>query len=164
MTGKNSFPYTLTWSYQTLQPPSADGCAVRLTTELDRPTMDEGDATRLNVKLENVSGKGQGMAVAVIGLPAGLKLPDDFKQLRDLAQLRDNGTKPGVIGAFEVRGRELVLYWRDLAPDAKIDLSLDLRGHVPGEYRGPASRAYLYYNPDAKHWTAPLSATVRAKE
>jgi hypothetical protein len=57
----------------------------------------------------------------------------------------------------------LVLYWRDLAPDAKVELNLDLRGHVPGEYRGPASRAYLYYNPDVKHWTAPLRADVRAK-
>jgi hypothetical protein len=163
VTGKNTFPYTLTWSYQTVQPPSAEGCAVRLTTALDRPEIAEGETARLNVRLENVSGKGQGMAVAVLGLPAGLKLPDDFQQLRDLARLRDNGTKPGVIGAFEVRGRELVLYWRDLAPDAKIDLNLDLRGHVPGEYRGPASRAYLYYNPDFKHWTAPLKASVRAK-
>ena len=114
--------------------------------------------------MENVSGKGQGMAVAIIGLPAGLKLPDDFTQLKDLARLRDNGTKAGRIGAFEVRGRELVLYWRDLAPDAKIDLSLDVRAHVPGEYHGPASRAYLYYNPDAKHWTTPLAATIAAKE
>jgi hypothetical protein len=163
ITGKNTYPYTLTWSYQTLQPPSAEGCAVRLTTALDRPELAEGETTHLKVRLENVSGKGQGMTVAVIGLPAGLKLPDDFKQLRDLARLRDNGKKPGVIGAFEVRGRELVLYWRDLAPDAKVELNLDLRGHVPGEYRGPASRAYLYYNPDAKFWTSPLAAVVLAK-
>ena len=88
--------------------------------------MNEGETVRLTVTLENVSGKGQGMAVAIIGLPAGLTLPEDFKQLKDLARLRDNGTKPGVIGAFEVRGRELVLYWRDLAPDAKIDLAVDL--------------------------------------
>ena len=103
------------------------------------------------------------MTVAVLGLPAGLKLPEDFKQLKDLARLRENGTKPGVIGAFEVRGRELVLYWRDLAPDAKIDVALDLQGDVPGEYRGPASRAYLYYNADVKYWTPPLTAMIRAK-
>jgi hypothetical protein len=164
MTGKNSFPYTLTWSYQTLQPPSAEGCAVRLTTALDRPTLAEGETCHLNVKLENVSGKGQGMAVAIIGLPAGLKLPDDFAQLKDLARLQDDGKKPGRIGAFEIRGRELVLYWRDLAPDAKVDLTLDLRALVPGVYHGPASRAYLYYNPDAKCWIAPLAATIEAKE
>ncbi len=164
MTGKNNFPYTLTWSYQTLQPPSAEGCAVRLTATLDRPTLAEGETAHLNVKLENVSGKGQGMAVAIIGLPAGLKLPDDFAQLKDLARPQDNGKKPGRIGAFEVRGRELILYWRDLAPDAKVDLNIDLRAFVPGVYHGPASRAYLYYNPDVKHWTEPLAATIEAKE
>jgi hypothetical protein len=163
MTGKNSFPYTLTWSYQTLEPPSAEGCAVKLTTALDRPEVAEGEAAHLNVKLENVSHKGQGMAVAIVGLPAGLKLPDDFAQLKDLAKPRNNGTKPGRIGAFEVRGRELVLYWRDLAPDAVVDLSLDLRALVPGAYHGPASRAYLYYNPDVKCWTTPLAATIQAK-
>ena len=102
------------------------------------------------------------MTVAILGLPAGLKLPDDFQQLKDLAKLRPDG-RPGPIGAFELRGRELVLYWRDLAPDAKIDLDIDLRSHVPGEYTGPASRAYLYYNPDAKCWTAPLAATIQAQ-
>jgi hypothetical protein len=163
ISGKNTYPYTLTWSYQTVQPPSAEGCAVRLTTKLATPKIAESDATQLKMTLENVTGKGQGMTVAILGLPAGLKLPDDFKQLKDLAKLRPDG-KPGPIGAFELRGRELVLYWRDLAPDAKIDLAIDVRGHVPGEYTGPASRAYLYYNPDAKHWTAPLKATIQAKE
>jgi hypothetical protein len=164
ITGKNVFPYTLAWSYQSLQPASAEGCAVRLTTALAKADLHEGDAAQLQVKVENVSGKGQGMAVAIIGLPAGLKLPDDFAQLKDLARLRENGTKPGQIGAFEVRGRELVLYWRDLAPDAKIDLTIDLRAHVPGVYHGPASRAYLYYNADVKHWATPLAATIAAKE
>jgi hypothetical protein len=161
ITGKNAYPYTLAWSYRTVQPPSAAGCAVRLATSLDRSEIDEGGSARLRVQLENVSGKGQGMAVAVVGLPAGLKLPDDFKQLREMKQLHDG--KPGLIGSFEVRGRELILYWRDLAPDAKIDLAIDIMAHVPGQFRGPASRAYLYYTPELKHWAAPLAATVKAK-
>jgi alpha-2-macroglobulin-like protein len=40
---------------------------------------------------------------------------------------------------------------------------LDLICRVPGEYRGPASRAYLYYNADQKHWVEPLSITIRPK-
>lgn len=163
ITGKNSYPYTLSWSYRTVQPPSAEGCAVELSTRLAKKELNEGDATRMQVSLKNVSGRGQGMTVAILGLPAGLKLPDDLKQLKELAALRPDG-KAGTIGAFEIRGRELVLYWRDLAPDAAIDLAIDLRGHVPGEYTGPASRAYLYYNPDAKHWTAPLTAKIKPRE
>jgi hypothetical protein len=165
ITGKNNFPYTLTWSYQTLKPVSAEGCAVRLTTKLDRDSANEGEAVHLEATLENLKDQGQGMAVAIIGLPAGLSLPEDLKQLKEHARLRknDNGTEPGLISTFEVRARELVLYWRDLAPGQKIKVPIDLVCRVPGEYRGPASRAYLYYNADAKHWVEPLSVNVAPK-
>src|SRR5439155_8396433 len=100
------------------------------------------------------------MAVAIIGLPAGLTLPDDFAQLKELARLREGGAKPGTISAWELKGRELVLYWRELKSDAKIDVELDLVGRLPGVYSGPASRAYLYYNADHKHWVEPLRVTI----
>jgi alpha-2-macroglobulin-like protein len=164
ITGKNNFPYTLTWSYQTLKPVSAEGCAVRLATKLDRETANEGEAVHLTVTLENLKEQGQGMAVAIIGLPAGLSLPEDLKQLKEHARLRENDTKPGLISTFETRSRELILYWRDLAPGQKIEVPIDLVCRVPGDYRGPASRAYLYYNSDVKHWVEPLSVKVAAKE
>jgi hypothetical protein len=164
ISGKNNFPFTLAWSYNTLQPASAEKVAVKLSTKLDREQVTEGDAVRLTVHLENVSGQGQGMAVAVVGLPAGLTVPEDFKQLQALAALRNDGKERGPIDAFELRGRELVLYWRDLAPGKKIDVPVDLICQVPGEYRGPASRAYLYYNADHKDWVKPLQVTIKAKE
>src|SRR5581483_12029428 len=125
VTGKNVFPFSVGWSYRTLQPLSADQCAVRLQTRLDRAQANEGESVRLHATLENVSGQGQGMAVAVVGLPAGLDVPEDMKQLKDLA-------KSGDVSAFEIQGRELVLYWRDLAPGKKIDVGLDLIARVPG--------------------------------
>jgi hypothetical protein len=163
ISGQNAFPYTLTWTYQTLQPPSAAKCPVRLETKLDRQTAAEGETVHLTASLENLTDKGQGMAVAIIGLPGGLSLPEDLKQLKDHARLRENGKKPGLIGAFETRSRELILYWRDLAPRQKIEVPVDLVCRVPGIYRGPASRAYLYYNADARCWVGPLKAKVAAK-
>jgi anti-sigma factor RsiW len=163
MTGKNAFPYTLTWSYNTLKPANAADAPVSLTAKLDRGHADEGETVRLRATVENRSGKGQGMTVAILGLPGGLEVPPDFKQLKEMARLREDGTKPGLISFFELRGRELVLYWRDLAPGQKIDVGLDLVCRVPGEYRGPASRAYLYYNADHKFWAEPLRITVRPR-
>jgi hypothetical protein len=103
------------------------------------------------------------MAVAVVGLPAGLGLPEDLKQLKEYVRVPTDGSRP-LVGAFEVRGRELVLYWRDLAPDQKIEVPVDLVCRVPGQYSGPASRGYLYYNADSKHWVAPLKVKVTAGE
>jgi hypothetical protein len=82
-----------------------------------------------------------------------MKVPTDMKQLTDLRE-------KGVISYFETRGRELVLYWRELAPEQKIALTVDLVCDVPGKYRGPASRAYLYYDADHKHWVEPLSIRI----
>ncbi len=160
---KNQFPYTLTWEYRTRKPANPEGCPVHLTTRLDRAEAEEGETVRLTALVENKSGKGQGMAVAILGLPGGLAVPEDMRQLKDMARLRDDGTKRGEIDAFEIRGRELVLYWRDLAPGKKIEVSVDLVCRIPGEYRGPASRAYLYYNADNKFWTEALTVTIAPK-
>lgn len=157
LTGQNVFPYTLTWSYQTLKPISAEDCPVQFKTRLDRAAAVEGDTVRLSATLANASGQGQGMAVAIIGLPAGLTLPEDMKQLKEA---RDRG----VISFWETRGRELILYWRELAPQQKIDVNLDLICRIPGEYSGPASRAYLYYNADHKCWADPLKLAIRPKK
>jgi uncharacterized protein YfaS (alpha-2-macroglobulin family) len=163
ISGQNQFPYTLGCSYQVESPPSEPGCVVKLATHLDRTKIEEGEAVHLNVTLENVEDHGQSMTVAIIGLPAGLTLPEDMKQLKDHARLREDGARPGLISAWETRGRELILYWRDLAPKQKIEVPIDLIARVPGEYTGPASRAYLYYNADRKNWIKPLQVSIKAK-
>jgi hypothetical protein len=163
ITGKNAFPYTLSWTYSILQPVSAANCPVRLTTKLATTEVKEADAVRLTVRLENTSGKGQGMAVAVVGLPGGLAVPEDLKQLKEYTAKPAGGDRP-LVSAFEIKGRELILYWRDLAPDQKIEVPVDLVGRVPGDYSGPASRAYLYYNSDLKNWVEPLKVKIAAKE
>jgi hypothetical protein len=161
VSGKNKFPYTAMWTCQTLSPPSAEDCPIGLETTLNKAKADEGMPVELSVKVENRSDQGQGMTVAIVGLPAGVSLPEDLKELKDMARMRENGTKPGLISAWEIRGRELVLYWREMAPRQRIDLRLQVVCRVPGSYRGPASRAYLYYNADHKRWVEPLQIQIK---
>jgi anti-sigma factor RsiW len=161
---ENVFPFTLTWSYSTLKPASVADAPVQMSAKLSRDQAAEGETVGLTVTVENKSGKGQGMAVAIVGLPAGTSLPEDLKQLKDHARLRNDGKDPGLISAFEIRGREIVLYWRDLAPNQKIEVPLDLICQVPGDYQGQASRAYLYYNADKKHWIDPLRLSIAPKK
>jgi hypothetical protein len=163
---KSNLPFTLAWTYYRRRPASSEKCQVRLATKLNRTEVEEGDGVRLNVTLTNTTDSGLPMTVAVVGLPAGLKVPEDMRQLRELARLRrGQGDQflPGEISYFEIRGRDLVLYWRDLPPKAVIPLTIDLRADHPGEFRGPASRAYLYYSADDKHWVEPLSIRIKPK-
>jgi hypothetical protein len=159
---KNTFPCTLTWSYRTLKPANPENCPVHLTTKLDVTKATEGETVRLTATVKNRSGQGQGMAVAIIGLPGGLIVPEDHKQLKELIRPPEDGTRPKV-SHYEILGRELVLYWRDLAPNQEITVNLDLICRQPGEYRGPASRAYLYYNADRRFWAEPLAVEVAPK-
>ncbi|MCE9564872.1 MAG: alpha-2-macroglobulin [Planctomycetes bacterium] len=150
---KQPYPFALSCTYTTLTPVSAKDCAVKIETKLSKVTANEGDTVSLAVSLDNLQKQGQGMAVAIIGIPAGMQVPTDMKQLTDHREKQQ-------ISYFEIRGRELVLYWREMAPEAKIELHIDLVCTVPGTYRGPASRSYLYYNADHKHWVEPLTIKI----
>ncbi|HMC64242.1 MAG TPA: alpha-2-macroglobulin family protein [Gemmataceae bacterium] len=161
ITSDQQLPYTLGWSYQIRKPTSADRCPVQLTARLDRTAATEGETVRLTATFENKSGQAEGMAVAILGLPAGLTLPEDMKQLKEATRLRKGQSAP--ITAWEMRGRELVLYWSNLERDQKIAFRLDLICRVPGEYLGPASRAYLYYNAEQKCWIEPLRVAIKPK-
>ncbi|MCE9562562.1 MAG: alpha-2-macroglobulin [Planctomycetes bacterium] len=150
---KQAYPFALSYTYTTLTPVSAKDCAVKIETKLAKAEANEGDTVPLAVTLENLQKQGQGMTTAIVGIPAGMKVPTDMKQLIDLRE-------KGQISFFEIRGRELVLYWREMAPSVKIALNIDLVCDVPGVYRGPASRGYLYYNADHKCWVEPLAIKI----
>jgi alpha-2-macroglobulin-like protein len=156
VTANNALPYTLTWAYRTQKPANDPKAPVKLSAKLNQTEAKEGEMVKLTAIFENVSGKRQGMAVAILGLPAGVFVPDEAANERTLAALHATGK----ISAWEVRGRELVLYMRDLAPDARIEIELDLLCRSPGEYRGPASRAYLSYDADRKFWIEPLNIRI----
>ncbi len=94
------------------------------------------------------------MTLAVLGLPAGLRAP---------REVLDDLKEAGRFDLWELRGREVVLYWRDLGPREVREVTIDLIGRIPGTTTGPASRAYLYYTPEAKTWAEPLVIEVVAR-
>jgi len=72
--------------------------------------------------------------------------------------------KAGKIATYEVLGRDVVLYWRELAANQKLELPLSFVAEIPGSYSGPASRAYRYYTDEFKTWVAPVSVEITAKD
>ena len=57
----------------------------------------------------------------------------------------------------------MVLYWRALKAEERVDLPLSLVAAIPGRYTGPASRAYLYYTDEHKAWVDGLSVEISEK-
>ena len=151
LTGDNKMPYAVSVEYRTKTPVSQDACPVRLTTKLDQQKVAAGGTVALLATLTNTTDKGQPMTVAILGIPGGTRPRAD-----QLEELKKNGT----IDYFETRPREVVCYWRALAPKRSIDLRLDLIAEIPGRYTAPASRAYLYYTAEQKQWAEPVAIEI----
>lgn len=80
-------------------------------------------------------------------------------QTWQLKELKDKG----VIDFYETGAREVVVYLRAMAPNARKTIDLDLMATLPGNYVAPATSAYLYYTDEDKTWAAPTTVTVTQK-
>jgi alpha-2-macroglobulin-like protein len=148
---KQSLPYSIDLEWKTPVPVADSATPVRLTTTLANSAPSMGDSVNLTAVLTNTSDEGQAMALARIGIPAGLS-----PQLWQLKELRENG----VIDFYETTPREIILYFRSLAPKAEKTIVLQLRADLPGEFTSIASSAYLYYGDDHKWWVDPVKVAI----
>jgi uncharacterized protein YfaS (alpha-2-macroglobulin family) len=154
MDGGADLPYSLSVRCHALTPDSSSAAKVAITTSLAKPDVLEGEVVEVPVRVVNRTEEGVPMVVAIVGIPGGLEAR---------AEALKEAVKEGKVDAFETRGREVILYWRGLAPKASKDLAIPCVAAVPGSYTGPASRAYLYYTDEHKAWVRGLEATVRAR-
>jgi len=150
MEGGSPMPFAVDVRYHASTPANHPDCPVRLTTRLTEPETREGETLEALVRLESLSEEGLPMTVAIVGLPGGLEPRHD--QLKEMVKAK-------VVDFYEVIGRDVVLYWRCLKPGAVREIPLSLTAAVPGVYTGPASRAYLYYADDQKHWVPGMKST-----
>lgn len=151
LSGGNEFPWAFDLGYHAEQPADHPDAAVTITTALDRDVVDEGTTVPLRIEVTNRTDDGLPMTLAIVGLPAGLEA--DPKILDDLKEA-------GRFDLWEIDGRDVVLYWRGLAPRASKEVTLDLVASIPGTTTGPASRAYLYYTSDQVRWAPALTVQV----
>jgi alpha-2-macroglobulin-like protein len=149
--GEGALPYSLGVTYRAVQPDSSEACVVDLQTKMARHEIPMGETVRLTATVTNRSQAGQPMTLARVGLPGGLTF-----QNWQLKELRESGQ----VAFFETRAREVILYFRQMAPDQSREIGIDLVATVPGTYTAPASSAYLYYTDEHKTWQAPATVTV----
>ena len=148
----SSMPCSVTVTYADEKPDSSEECKVDLEVKLTQSQVEEGKVTEAHVVVRNnQEDEIIPMPLAIIGLPGGLEVRHD--QLKELVKAKH-------IAAYEVLGRELVLYWRSLKASQTVEIPVSLVAALPGVYTGPASRAYQYYADEFKTWVDPLQVTV----
>ena len=152
--GGKPMPVTGAVQWTDVTPASSDACPVELTVKLTNDDVEEGAVTEMEVRVTNRKDEAVPTPIAIIGLPGGLE-----PRQAQLEELR----KAGTIAAWEVRGRDVVLYWRDLGAGKSVRLPVSLLAAIPGTYTGPASRAYLYYGDEVKSWVPGARVSIRPK-
>lgn len=155
MEGGSPMPYSIAATYNALTPVSAKDCKLDIEVKMATDKVVEGNATEANVTVTNRTSEAIPSPIAIVGLPGGLEVRHD--QLKELK-------KKGTIDNYEVRGREVVLYWRTLDKNSKVEVPLSLIAAIPGTYTGPASRTYLYYTDENKKWVDGLKIEIAASE
>ncbi len=154
MTDGSEMPFSMTVSFHSPQPENSSECKVGLTATLPKAEMTEGDITEARVVVKNLTKDTVPMPVAIIGVPGGLEPRHD--QLKELV-------KSKTIAAYEVMGRNIVLYWRELEPQKTVSLNISMTAAVPGTYEGPACRTYLYYTNEHKNWVQGMKADIKPR-
>jgi hypothetical protein len=161
MQGGSKMPYSIAVDYFADTPASSDECKLRIETSLPIVyagkliPINEGETTEVNVKITNTTKDGLPTPIAIVGIPGGLE--PDYDQIKELIAI-------GKIASFEVIGRDVVLYWREMKPEQVVDLSIRCTAAIPGTYTGPASRTYLYYTDEHKQWADGLTVTITPRD
>ena len=161
--GKNTFsvtygdeqkaiPYSLEVKYHTFTPPNSEKAALHLATRLRNANPAVGETVRMEIEATNQQDILQPMAIAKIGIPAGLSVqPWQLKEIMEKNQA----------AYYELFDNWLVFYWMGFAPGETKKINLDLKADIPGVYKAKASNIYLYYTPEDKHWNDGVEVTVK---
>ncbi|UTW62847.1 hypothetical protein KFE98_01430 [bacterium SCSIO 12741] len=148
----SALPYTLSVDYTTSQTPiSAQTCKVKVTSSWSEDQVKLGETARLTTVLENTTSEGIPSTMCIIGIPGGFSLqPWQLKELM----------KAETFDYYEIRGNQLLCYYRGMTPGEKRTIRLDLKTEVPGTYESSPSSAYLYYTNEFKSWSSTKSVEI----
>lgn len=144
-------PYSVLVGWRMEQPASSPQAMIHVDAELKHDQVALGESVRMSIDIANQQDREQPMTLARVGIPGGLTT-----QTWQLKELREKGQ----VDFYETREREVILYFRKMAPRERRRLELDLVASVPGTFEAPASSAYLYYTDEHKYWEAPERITI----
>ena len=148
---ERGIPYNLEISYSTFTPPNSEKADLLLNTSISNTQPGMGETVRMTIAVKNRKDTLQPMAIAKIGIPAGLSLqPWQLKELMEQKRA----------AYYEIFDNYLVLYWMGFAPKETKTIQLDLKAEIPGKYKAKASNVYLYYTPEGKHWNEGLEVEI----
>jgi hypothetical protein len=149
---KTPLPYSVAVNWSTSLPSSDKECNIDLKTRLAAKTANVGETVRMTATITNKMNTEVPSTMAIIGIPAGFTVqPWQLKEMME----------KNVFDYYELKGNNIAVYYRGMAPNAVKEINLDLKAEMPGVYDAPASSAYLYYTNEFKTWSGMDKVTIK---
>lgn len=155
--------YYLPWEHLARYPELTEGEAlVSIDVAYDRTELAVNDTVGVQVTAQLNAPQGVAeQAILDLGVPPGFEVEtEDLAQLVARYQDLSNDDPRAQVKRFEITGRQIILYVRNLNGIEPLRVAYRLRATFPLVARTPASMAYDYYNPDAAADAAPQVLTV----
>src|SRR5688572_28894872 len=116
--GERPVPYSLEVSYYSLTPSNSDKAILKLSSKLSTQKASVGETVRMEIEVKNERQELQPMAIAKVGIPAGLSIqPWQLKEFMEKNQA----------AYYEIFDNYLVFYWMGFAPGETKVINLDLK-------------------------------------
>jgi len=117
----------------------------------DKTQLAVDDLATATVTVTNNRPETANMVIVDLGIPPGFQVIG-----ADLERLVEDGT----IEKFELAGRQAILYFENIAGNATVEFSYQLRAKFPLRANTPETRVYEYYNPELGALAEPVAMVV----
>jgi len=155
--------YYLSWERLPYYPQLApEAPLVGIDVAYDRTELAVNDTVGVDVTVSLSEPEGVAeQAIIDLGLPPGFTVEtEDLARLVDRFRDLPDDYPHAQIKRFELTGRQIILYVKNLNGTEPLTISYRLRAKFPLVAQTRASQAYDYYNPDASADAAPQLLTV----
>ena len=124
-----------------------------IDVDYDRTELDANDLITVTATVKTNRPGVAKMVLVDLGVPPGFTvLPQKLQTLVELGQIEK----------FEITGRQVIVYLREVIEGSPVKLKYQLLAKYPLKAKTPKSVAYEYYNPKARGEAQPVQLTVNA--
>ncbi|HVR64262.1 MAG TPA: alpha-2-macroglobulin, partial [Polyangia bacterium] len=152
-TGKVSYnlvaQHNIPWAM--MAPPPAGPLTV--TVGYDKTTLLLDDTAQATVTVRNNTKNAENMILVTVGVPPGFSIATE-----DLDAYKTNN----VLSAYEITGKQLMLYVTALPAQASQAFAYHLRASMPVRASDGGAEAFLYYQPDQRSSAPATILSVQA--
>ncbi|MBO35577.1 MAG: hypothetical protein CMO64_05240 [Verrucomicrobiales bacterium] len=131
--------------------PPAQQPPLTIDVAYDTTTLKKNDTLGVNVTVAYHDEGNADMTLVDLGIPPGFQvLPEYFQGLKD----------EGLIERFNITGRQVTLYFRQIENGKPVQFEYELKAKYPVKAKAPKSVAYQYYEPEVRAEAAPVELLV----